>query len=230
MKADHTALLLAMRLLFVVYVLCQTLMNANRTTLLLAEELLCAAELFSQSLVLALERINDILGPNAHGLMLITIVRAVLPLIVNLHFMHCFLKQPQPDTRAIGNGRISIGILIALCIIGLLASISMFAIWSFLPDLEANRRRLEKLVFTSLLFDIFTCFGISLASHLLSMRILVAVPPSGIALEASIQESVDLITELRMILGLLLELQHTHIGELVEVVPYLVLVALDTLL
>lgn len=110
MKADHTALLLAMRLLFVVYILSQALMNANRTILILPKELLCAAELFARSLVLVLERINDILGPSTHGLMLSTIARVVLPLIINLHFIYCFLKQLLPDTSAIGNGRIPIGI------------------------------------------------------------------------------------------------------------------------
>lgn len=112
----------------------------------------------------------------------------------------------------------------------------MFAIWSFLlattaPDLEVDRRRLKKLVFTSLtLVDIFICFGISLGSHLLSTRILVAVPPSGTTLETSIQESMDLITKVWMVLGSVLRLQNTDMGELVDALPYLIALAFDILL
>lgn len=235
MKADHTALLI-IRLLFIPYFLCLALMNANRTTLLLAEELLCAADLFSQSLVLVLESINDVLGPSTHGLMLSTIMRVVLPLIINLHFMHCFLRQLLPDAPAVGNGNIAFGMMIALWIIELLNLGLMLAVQSFLttraPNLEDDgRRRLEKLVFISLtLFDIFGCLGMSLGSHLLSKWILVAVPLSGISLEASIQESMDRITVVRMLLGLLLELQHIHMGELVvDVLARLVLIAMGIL-
>lgn len=238
MKADHTALLFATRLLFIAYILCPALMNANRTTLLLAEELLCGAELFSQSLVLVLERINDILGPSTHVLMPSTIVRVVLPLIVNLHFMHCFLKQLLPDTPAIGNGSLTIGLWIATWIFGLLTLGFMLGVQSFLftmraADLEDDgRRTIEKLVFmSSTIFDIFACLGISLGSHLLSIWILVAVPLSRITLEASIQESIDRITVVRMLLGLLLELQHTHMGDLVaDMFARLVPVAMGILL
>lgn len=238
MKAAHTALLLAMRLLFIAYMLCPALMNANRTTLLLAQELLCAAELFSQSLVLVLEGINDLLRPSTHGLMLSTIVRAVLPLIVNLHFMHCFLRQLLPDTPVIGNESLVFGFLIAtwtivLLILGLELGVQYFLLTTRAPDLEDDgRRRLENLaIISSTLFDIFACLGISLGSHLLSMWILVAVPLSGINREASIQESMDRITKCRMSLGLLLELQRTNMGEiLLDVLTRLVLVAMGILL
>lgn len=235
MKAGHTALL-AIRLLFIAYILCPALMNANRTTLLLAQELLCAAELFSQSLILVLERINDILGPSTHSIMLNAIARVVLPLIINLHFMHCFLRQLLPDTPAIGNGKIAFGMMIALWIIGLLNLGLMLGVQFFLTTRAQNleddgRRRLEKLVFISLtLSDIFGCLGMSSGSQLLSKWILVAVPLSGFTLEASIQESMDRITVFRMLLGLMLELQQIHMGELVvDVLARLVLVAVGIL-
>lgn len=237
MKAYHTALLLAIRLLFIAYLLCPALMNVNQTTLLLAEELLCAAELFSQSLVLFLEGINDILGPSTHGLMLTTIVRVIFPLIVNLHFIHRFLKQLLPDTPAIGNEILVFGLLIAtwtigLLILGLELGVRYLLLTTRAPDLEDDgRRRLENLAFiSSTLFDIFACLSISLGSHLLYVWILVAVPLSGINREASIQEGMDRITKCRMILGFVLELQRTDMGEiLLDVLTRLVLVAMGIL-
>lgn len=239
MKADHTTLLLAVQLLFIAYVLSPTNMATNRTTLLLAVEVLCAAEFLSQGLTISLEKMIATLAPSTPRRKLSTTIGVILPFMVNLHFIRCFLEQSQPEAQTIDFTDIQrTHIAIAILCMLLLASGLLLGTWRYLrasrsPSLEDRRRRLDELWQTfSALFDAFIGLLLALRSHQLFWQILVTVSQSRNIPEASLDQSglpehMNEISNGRVLLAWLLELQIGHAGRLWNMFPGWFLDALD---
>ncbi|KAG6356484.1 hypothetical protein INS49_015872 [Diaporthe citri] len=222
-------------------------MAANRTTLLWAVEVLCVAEFLSQGLVLYLERMIGILvrgnlAWSIQGSILSTIVGVILPFMVNLHFIRCFLEELQPEAETIDftviqRRHIAIAILcILLLALGLLLGTGRYLRTSRPPGLEDRRRRLEELWNTvSALFDAAIGLLLALRSHQIFWEILVVVSQSRNILEASLDQSgiserMNQISKGRVLLGWLLELQTAHTTRILEnVFVNWVLDALDNL-
>lgn len=202
--------------------------SANRTTIILADELLCITELLSWGLMIILERIIGIFARGTAGHILTTAIGAVVPLAVSLRFSRCFLKQLQPGSPAIDiidNWMIHLKITIIVLVLlgfGSLLGASYYMLSTRPRDEEDYRRRLAKLRQLSwALFDSSMCFLVALFSHALCWKILGTISLSQNIAEAGLDQEnildhIGRISRVRKYMGWFLLVRDVHAGTLGE--------------